>query len=183
MWCLSLSLFHELTFPKRDWEWLLCCWRELQDPLRSIAWHRSNRILSSYDGESPSSCENRWHWCPWLLWMEPARQLWMVHQHISQSWKNYLNMWVLRAEGYVPRFGVTYVDYNTLKRYPKDSARFLSKVRAIFMLYLSTFWLILFLQVVWWAYIKEIGTNWRFISLNKVINFSYCSLCKFMYLV
>lgn len=33
----------------------------------------------------------------------------------------------LRAEGYGPRFGVTYVDYETLKRYPKDSARFLLK--------------------------------------------------------
>ncbi|KAL5513834.1 BGL1B_2 [Sanghuangporus vaninii] len=31
------------------------------------------------------------------------------------------------AEGYGPRFGVTYVDYETLKRYPKDSAHFLSK--------------------------------------------------------
>ncbi|KAI5118432.1 hypothetical protein M0805_009710 [Coniferiporia weirii] len=31
------------------------------------------------------------------------------------------------AEGYVPRFGVTYVDYDTQKRYPKASAYFLSK--------------------------------------------------------
>jgi beta-glucosidase len=31
------------------------------------------------------------------------------------------------AEGYGCRFGVTYVDYNTQKRYPKDSAMFLKK--------------------------------------------------------
>jgi len=29
------------------------------------------------------------------------------------------------ADGYVTRFGVTYVDYETQKRYPKDSARFI----------------------------------------------------------
>jgi len=33
------------------------------------------------------------------------------------------------ADGYITRFGVTYVDYETQKRYPKDSARFLLKVR------------------------------------------------------
>ena len=33
-----------------------------------------------------------------------------------------------RADGYTTRFGVTYVDYKTQKRYPKDSARFLTKV-------------------------------------------------------
>ena len=33
-----------------------------------------------------------------------------------------------RAEGYRIRFGVTYVDYKTQKRYPKNSAKFLSKV-------------------------------------------------------
>ncbi|KAH8113602.1 glycoside hydrolase family 1 protein [Phellopilus nigrolimitatus] len=37
------------------------------------------------------------------------------------------------AEGYVPRFGVTYVDYNTLKRYPKASGRFLSKASLLFL--------------------------------------------------
>ncbi|OCH93919.1 beta-glucosidase 1A [Obba rivulosa] len=31
------------------------------------------------------------------------------------------------ADGYQTRFGVTYVDYTTQKRYPKDSARFLKK--------------------------------------------------------
>ncbi|KAI0089448.1 beta-glucosidase 1B [Irpex rosettiformis] len=31
------------------------------------------------------------------------------------------------ADGYVTRFGVTYVDYDTQKRYPKDSGKFLSK--------------------------------------------------------
>ncbi|QRV98809.1 glycoside hydrolase family 1 protein [Ceratobasidium sp. AG-Ba] len=31
------------------------------------------------------------------------------------------------ADGYGTRFGVTYVDYNTQKRYPKDSAKFLIK--------------------------------------------------------
>jgi hypothetical protein len=35
---------------------------------------------------------------------------------------------ILRADGYVTRFGVTYVDYETQKRYPKDSGKFLSKV-------------------------------------------------------
>lgn len=33
-----------------------------------------------------------------------------------------------RADGYETRFGVTYVDYRTQKRYPKDSSRFLKKV-------------------------------------------------------
>ncbi|KAJ3864226.1 glycoside hydrolase family 1 protein [Lentinula novae-zelandiae] len=31
------------------------------------------------------------------------------------------------ADGYVTRFGLTYVDYDTQKRYPKQSARFLTK--------------------------------------------------------
>lgn len=35
-----------------------------------------------------------------------------------------------RADGYSTRFGITYVDYKTQKRYPKDSAKFLIKVRA-----------------------------------------------------
>ena len=35
---------------------------------------------------------------------------------------------ISRADGYVTRFGVTYVDYETQKRYPKQSAHFLSKV-------------------------------------------------------
>lgn len=33
-----------------------------------------------------------------------------------------------RADGYVTRFGVTYVDYETQERYPKESAKFLVKV-------------------------------------------------------
>jgi len=33
-----------------------------------------------------------------------------------------------RADGYVTRFGVTYVDYQTQKRYPKDSGKFLAQV-------------------------------------------------------
>ena len=33
-----------------------------------------------------------------------------------------------RADGYGTRFGVTYVDYSTQKRYPKASAKFLIKV-------------------------------------------------------
>ena len=33
-----------------------------------------------------------------------------------------------RAEGYKVRFGVTYVDYETQKRTPKDSAKFLQEV-------------------------------------------------------
>jgi beta-glucosidase len=32
------------------------------------------------------------------------------------------------ADGYQIRFGVTYVDYRTQERYPKDSAAFLRKV-------------------------------------------------------
>ena len=37
------------------------------------------------------------------------------------------------AEGYTTRFGLTYVDYKTQRRYPKDSAKFVSNVRvAIF---------------------------------------------------
>lgn len=31
------------------------------------------------------------------------------------------------ADGYITRFGVTYVDYETQKRYPKDSAKFVSQ--------------------------------------------------------
>ena len=37
-----------------------------------------------------------------------------------------------RADGYATRFGVTYVDYSSQKRTPKDSAKFLAKVRLIF---------------------------------------------------
>jgi beta-glucosidase len=33
-----------------------------------------------------------------------------------------------RADGYSTRFGVTYVDYKTQKRYPKESAKFLIRV-------------------------------------------------------
>jgi beta-glucosidase len=33
------------------------------------------------------------------------------------------------ADGYDTRFGCTYVDYTTYKRYPKDSGKFVSKVR------------------------------------------------------
>lgn len=33
------------------------------------------------------------------------------------------------ADGYSTRFGVTYVDYETQKRYPKASAKWLVKVR------------------------------------------------------
>jgi beta-glucosidase/6-phospho-beta-glucosidase/beta-galactosidase len=33
-----------------------------------------------------------------------------------------------RADGYITRFGVTYVDYKTQERYPKESAKFLVKV-------------------------------------------------------
>jgi len=33
-----------------------------------------------------------------------------------------------RADGYLTRFGVTYVDYETQERYPKESAKFLVKV-------------------------------------------------------
>ncbi|TFL07688.1 glycoside hydrolase family 1 protein [Pterulicium gracile] len=32
------------------------------------------------------------------------------------------------ADGYITRFGLTYVDYDTQKRYPKDSAKFLTQV-------------------------------------------------------
>lgn len=34
-----------------------------------------------------------------------------------------------RADGYSTRFGVTYVDYETQERYPKESGKFVSKVR------------------------------------------------------
>ena len=34
-----------------------------------------------------------------------------------------------RADGYLTRFGVTYVDYVTQKRYPKESGKFVSNVR------------------------------------------------------
>lgn len=38
------------------------------------------------------------------------------------------------ADGYQTRFGVTYVDYETQKRYPKDSGKFLIKVRTLLFL-------------------------------------------------
>jgi len=34
------------------------------------------------------------------------------------------------ADGYTTRFGVTYVDYDTQKRYPKASGKFLVQVRS-----------------------------------------------------
>ena len=40
------------------------------------------------------------------------------------------------ADGYASRFGVTYVDYKTQKRYPKDSAKFLVKVNTLLLLVL-----------------------------------------------
>lgn len=33
-----------------------------------------------------------------------------------------------RADGYLTRFGVTYVDYETQKRYPKASGKFVAQV-------------------------------------------------------
>jgi hypothetical protein len=36
------------------------------------------------------------------------------------------------ADGYQTRFGVTYVDYKTMKRYPKDSVWFLKEVSVPF---------------------------------------------------
>ena len=33
-----------------------------------------------------------------------------------------------RADGYLTRFGVTYVDYTTQKRYPKASGKFIAQV-------------------------------------------------------
>ena len=33
-----------------------------------------------------------------------------------------------RADGYLTRFGVTYVDYTTQKRYPKASGKFVAQV-------------------------------------------------------
>jgi len=50
------------------------------------------------------------------------------------------------ADGYLTRFGVTYVDYETQKRYPKDSAKFLIKVCRSNVLYLSVPKLIFFAQ-------------------------------------
>ena len=43
-----------------------------------------------------------------------------------------LAIYLLRADGYDTRFGVTYVDYATQKRYPKASATFLTKVSRLF---------------------------------------------------
>jgi len=38
----------------------------------------------------------------------------------------------VRADGYGTRFGVTYVDYKTQRRYPKESAKFLIRVSGSF---------------------------------------------------
>jgi len=35
-----------------------------------------------------------------------------------------------RADGYVTRFGLTYVDYDTQERFPKESAWFLVNVQS-----------------------------------------------------
>ncbi len=40
-----------------------------------------------------------------------------------------LNLVMTRADGYDTRFGVTYVDFETQQRYPKDSSNFLKTVR------------------------------------------------------
>lgn len=47
---------------------------------------------------------------------------------VNLSYTVKLTLGADRADGYVTRFGVTYVDYDTQKRYPKDSGKFLSKV-------------------------------------------------------
>lgn len=36
-----------------------------------------------------------------------------------------------RADGYITRFGVTYIDYTTQARYPKESGKFVSQVRVL----------------------------------------------------
>jgi beta-glucosidase len=50
------------------------------------------------------------------------------------------------AEGYVPRFGVTYVDYETQSRYPKESAKFLVKVHLFLSFILPRFFKMILLQ-------------------------------------
>ncbi len=42
------------------------------------------------------------------------------------------------ADGYVTRFGVTYVDYETQERLPKASGKFLVKVRPVGRVYLCS---------------------------------------------
>ena len=37
-----------------------------------------------------------------------------------------------RADGYLTRFGVTYVDYETQKRYPKASAKYVTAVSSLY---------------------------------------------------
>lgn len=54
-------------------------------------------------------------------------QLWMVSFPLC-LWVECLNQTTTRADGYITRFGCTYVDYETQKRYPKDSGKFVSKV-------------------------------------------------------
>lgn len=47
----------------------------------------------------------------------------------ASVWGNALAHMYRRADGYVTRFGCTYVDYETQERTPKDSAKFLVQVR------------------------------------------------------
>ena len=50
-----------------------------------------------------------------------------VHYHLSLT--RFTDIFRLRrADGYTTRFGVTYVDFATMTRYPKASAWFLKEV-------------------------------------------------------
>lgn len=68
---------------------------------------------------------------PWSAFFSP-RPL-SSSNRVARKAKGHGNVGLLDnfewADGYETRFGVTYVDYATQKRYPKESAKFLVKVR------------------------------------------------------
>jgi beta-glucosidase/6-phospho-beta-glucosidase/beta-galactosidase len=61
--------------------------------------------------------------------------------HWGSSWRVILGLldnfeW---ADGYTTRFSVTYVDFETQKHYPKDSAKYLVKVYRLIFGYCLTY--------------------------------------------
>lgn len=60
-------------------------------------------------------------------WLDQINIARLIGAVLSSAWSLLDNFeW---ADGYDTRFGLTYVDYATQKRYPKASGKFVSKVR------------------------------------------------------
>lgn len=137
--CIPLLL---INFQQCHREWLRGQGREPFNPWAGSEWYRPGWLLQGCD-EKPQA-GHFWGRSrrPVLLSMECVFLSFFVSQHSTKfvgfldnfEWYihfhsdcNFLNQ-IKRADGYATRFGVTYVDYETQKRYPKASAHFLIQV-------------------------------------------------------